>query len=75
MGCTEHSLINNNNNNIVAGQAVRNTTFTKLINISAHELAEILINLVKVMFGAPNQGRLIDMLGSERLNELRSWIT
>jgi hypothetical protein len=37
----------------VAGRAVRNTTFTKLINISAHELAEILINLVKVMFGAP----------------------
>ena len=37
----------------MAGRAVRNITFTKLINISAYELAEILINLVKVMFGAP----------------------
>ena len=46
-------MINNDDNNIVAGRAVRNITFTKLINISAYELAEILINLVKVMFGAP----------------------
>ena len=37
----------------MAGRAARNITFTKLINISAYELAEILINLVKVMFGAP----------------------
>ena len=37
----------------MAERAVRNITFTKLINISAHELAEIMINLVKIMFGAP----------------------
>jgi hypothetical protein len=59
-------LINNDDNNIAAGRAVRNTTFTKLINISAHEIAEILINLVKVMFGTPHPAPCYNILKKKK---------